>query len=111
MVLVLLLMLFLSLVSLGLWAYTRTILTSAAAQAARYAANADVPDEAASERVAQIMSGGLTGQTAKSVHCTESTDAGLVGVTCTMTAPGVIPLLAGVLPDITVTGHAAAEAP
>ena len=111
MVLVLLLVLFLSLVSLGLWVYTRTLLTSAAAQAARYAANADVPDDAAAARVAEIMGEGVTGQTADSVHCTTATDGALVGVTCTMKAPGVIPLLAGVLPDITVTGHAAAEAP
>jgi Flp pilus assembly protein TadG len=111
MVLVLLLMLFLSLVSLALWAYTHTVLTSAAAQAARYAANADVPDNAAAARVAEIMSGGLTGQTARTVHCVTANDADLVGVTCTMTAPGIVPLLAGVLPDITVTGHAAAEHP
>ena len=34
-------MLFLALVSVGLWAYTRTLLTSAAADAARGAANFD----------------------------------------------------------------------
>jgi Flp pilus assembly protein TadG len=111
MVLVLLLMLFLALVSLALWIYARTLLTSAAAQAARYAANADVPDAAASVRAAEIMHGGLTGQTAGTVRCTSIADAPLVGVTCTMEAPGIIPLLAGVLPDITVTGHAAAEIP
>lgn len=111
MVLVLLLMLFLALVSLALWIYARTLLTAAAAQAARYAANADVPDAAASVRAAEIMRGSIAGQTAASVHCEAITDGPLVGVTCTMEAPGIIPLLSGVLPDITVTGHAAAENP
>ena len=41
----LLLVLFLALVSVGLWAYTRTLLTAAAADAARVAANYNTPTD------------------------------------------------------------------
>ena len=111
MVIVLLMMLFLALLSVGLWVYAHTVLTSAAAQAARYAANADVPDEAASDRARDILSGGLTGSAAPTVRCTAQLDGDLVGVRCTMASPGLIPLLNGILPDVTATGHAAAERP
>lgn len=113
MVLVLLLMLFLALISVALWAYTRTVLTSAAAQAARYAANADIvdPNAAAARRVADILGGGPLGSTRSTLRCT--TDAGglLVTVTCTMDSPGIVPLLGGIMPDITGVGHAAREIP
>ena len=52
MVLVLLLLLFLALLSIGFWAYSRTLLTSAAADTARYIANADIDPGAAPGRVA-----------------------------------------------------------
>lgn len=113
MVLVLLLMLFLALISVALWAYTRTVLTSAAAQAARYAANADIadPNAAAAGRVADILGGGPLGSTRSTLRCV--TDAGglLISVTCTMDAPGIVPLLSGIMPNITAVGHAAREIP
>lgn len=113
MVLVLLMLLFLALVTVGLWAYSRSLLTSAAAQAARYAANADVPDGAASRRAQEIMSHTLAASTAGSVRCDGDPTgaAGMVTVTCTMTAPGIVSLLDGLMPSITVTGHALGEAP
>jgi len=111
MVVVLLMLLFLGLVTVGLWAYSRTLLTSAAAQAARYAANADVPDAAASDRAAQIMAGTLAGATADSVRCTSSAGQLMIQVHCTMRSPGIIGLLDGVLPDISVTGHTLREHP
>lgn len=111
MVVVLLMMLFLALVTVGLWAYSHTLLTSAAAQAARYAANADVPDAAASDRAAQIMAGTLAGATAETVRCIGSAGQLMIQVHCTMRAPGILGLLDGVLPDISVTGHALRERP
>ena len=113
MVLVLLVFLFLALVTVGLWAYSRSLLTSAAAQAARYAANADIADpQAASQRAAQIMSHTLAGSTAGTVACTPGPTGGLmIEVRCTMRSPGIVPLLNGVMPDISVTAHALLEHP
>lgn len=112
MVLVLLLFLFFALVTIGLWAYSRTLLTSAAAQAARYAANADVPDQAASQRAAEIMAHTLAGSTAGTVTCTNGSGTALMlEVHCTMKAPGIMPMLNGIMPDISVTGHALRETP
>ncbi len=112
MVLVLLLILFLAMVSVGLWSYSRSLLVSAAAQAARYAANADVPDPAvASQRAAAIMSGTIAGSTAGSVVCDASGGGVQVEVHCTMQSPGVLALLDGVMPDISVTAHVFRERP
>nr|WP_255498441.1 TadE/TadG family type IV pilus assembly protein [Nakamurella sp. PAMC28650] len=109
MVLVLLLMLFLALVSVGFWAYSRTLLTSASADAARYIANADIPDTAAAERVATLLDGSIAASTSASLQCRSATEGQLVQVTCTMRTPGIISLLDGVMPDITVTGHSVKE--
>ncbi|SDO19255.1 hypothetical protein SAMN04515671_0095 [Nakamurella panacisegetis] len=106
---VLLVILFLSLVSVGLWAYSRTLLTSAAADTARYIANADVPASAAADRAAELLQGGVAGSTRDSLRCSSSSDGLLVQVTCTMRSPGIVGLLDGVMPDITVTGHSVKE--
>lgn len=111
MVTVMLMMLFLALVSVGLWLYSRTILTAAAADAARYVANADIAPNQAVSKVEQILGTGIAGSTAYSLQCSESDEGMLVGVTCTMKTPGIISLLDGVLPDITGTGHSAKETP
>ena len=109
MVLVFLLMLFLALLSVGLWLYAKTVMTSASADAARYIANADITADAAAGRVAKTLGGGVVGSTASTVIC-RSTSAGLlVEVTCTMKSPGIIGLLDGVMPDITVSGHSVKE--
>ncbi len=109
MVLVLLLMLFLALVSVGFWVYSRTLLTSASADAARYIANADIPDTAAVSRVAQLLDGSVADSTSNTLQCNSRTDGLLVEVTCTMRTPGIISLLDGAMPDITVTGHSVKE--
>lgn len=111
MVLVMLMLLFLALISVGLWMYCRTILTSAAADAARYVANADVPPAGAATKVAEILGDGVVGSTSRTLSCTNFPQGLLVGVTCTMKAPGVVALLDGLLPDITGTGHSAREMP
>ncbi len=107
--LVMLLVLFLGLVSIGLWAYARTILTSAAADAARAAATYGTDPGIATSTAAAIVGGGPAGSTRDALSCTAFADGLLVTVRCTMPAPGVVGLLDGVLPDIEVTGHAARE--
>jgi len=102
-------MLFLALVSVGLWAYTRTLLTSAAADAARVAANYDASAEVATAEVYEIMGAGVTGSTRESLSCNSAVEGLLVTVDCTMEAPGIVALLDGVMPIIEVTGHSAKE--
>lgn len=109
MVLVLLLLLFLALISVGFWAYSRTLLTSAAADTARYIANADIEPGSAPGRVAQLLDGSIAAGTSDSLACTSSSDGLLVEVSCRMRTPGVVSLLDGVMPDITVTGHSVKE--
>lgn len=107
--LVLLLTLFLALLSIGLWAYARTVLTSAAADAARVAANYDVSAAVTTEQVATELGDGIVGGTRSSLSCSSGVDGLLVTVTCTMDAPGLVGLLNGVMPRIDVTGHSAKE--
>lgn len=109
MVLVLLLLIFLALVSVGLWAYTRTLLTSAAVDAARVAANYDASGTAATATVSELLGDGVTGSTRSTLSCTTGVDGLLVTVDCTMQAPGIVALLDGVMPAIEVTGHSAKE--
>lgn len=100
---------FLALLSVGLWAYSRMMLTSAAAGAARYAANLDVSDAAAAQRARSLLGSGLGSATADTVRCSSQRNGLVVEVTCTMAAPGLISWLDGVMPDVTVTGHAYKE--
>lgn len=114
MVLVMLMLLFLALIGIGLWAYSQSLLISAAAQAARYAANSDISDpQAASYRAAQIMADTIAGSAAETVRCEVPllADPVMVEVTCRMAAPGILPILTGLMPDITVTAHALREVP
>ena len=110
MVLVLLMLLFMALVSIGFWAYSRILLTSAAADTARYIANADIDPGAAPGRVAQLLDGSIAASTSNTLTCSSSSDGLLVQVTCRMRTPGIVSLLDGVMPDITVTGHSVKEA-
>ncbi len=75
MVIVMLLMIFLGLLSICLWAYSRNLLTSATA---RYAANADVPDGAAEQRVQEQLTGTPAGGTLNTLQCTASGDGLMV---------------------------------
>lgn len=114
MVTVLLMTLFLALVALGLWAYAHSLLTDAAGQAARYGVGVAATDVGAvTDRATEIMSHTVAGSVAGSVRCDApaAADDALVAVHCTMTAPGIVPLLAGLLPDVEVTAHALRETP
>ena len=109
-VVVMLMLIFLGLISVGLWAYTRVLLTSAAAAAARYVANADVSDAGAADKVRQELGAGIVASTGATLVCHADQQGLLVGVSCTMQTPGLVGFLDGVLPDITVTGHSMKEA-
>jgi hypothetical protein len=114
MVTLMLMTLFLALLGLGLWAYAHALLTDAVGQAARYAANSDVTDtQAASDRAAEILSHSLAGGAANTVRCEapQPVDDVMIEMRCTMAAPGLVPLLSGLLPDIDVTAHALRESP
>lgn len=111
MVIVLLMLLFLSLIQVCLWAYTRTLLTSAAAETARYAGLHGASGGDTTARVAELLGSGVTGSTRNTLQCTASTDGILVQVHCTMAAPGIVGLLDGVMPPLDVTGHSASEGP
>jgi len=88
-------MLFLALVSVGLWAYTRTLLTSAAAEAARSAANFDASSAVTTAQVATLLGGGLSGATTSTLNCSSAVVGLLVTVDCTMESPGIVGLLDG----------------
>ncbi|TKV61351.1 hypothetical protein FDO65_07070 [Nakamurella flava] len=109
MVMVLLMTLFLALMSVALWAYTRSVLTSAAADAARIAATYRTDPGSAAATVAEIMGDGPAGSTRATLSCTSGSDGLLVAVSCTMEAPGIVGLLDGIMPTIEVTGHSARE--
>jgi Ca2+/H+ antiporter len=108
MVSVVLILLFLAVVQGCLWIYTRHILSSAAAEAARYAGLSAVSTFDVTARVADQLGDGIIGSRG-SLVCTQSGTAVSTEVRCTVAAPGLVGLLDGVLPDVTAVGHAARE--
>ena len=99
MVIALLMLLFLALLQVCLWAYTRTLVSAAAADAARYAA----------QRVSDRLGDGIGTGMKSTLSCTSAAGSTLVEVRCTMDAPGLVGLLDGVMPMLDVTSHAALE--
>ena len=110
----LLMVLFLALLSVVLWAYGRVLLTAAAAETARWMANADVAGDAsgqlATERVRSALADGPLAGVRDTLQCATGVDGLLIRVTCTMDSPGLIGLLDGVMPTLEVTGHSVTEA-
>lgn len=109
MVSVVLMLLFFAVVQGCLWIYTRHILSSAAAETARYAGLAEAPAFDVTARVADRLGDAVIGGTRDSLVCLASGSAVLTEVRCTVAAPGLVGLLDGVLPDVTAVGHAARE--
>lgn len=110
MVIVMLMMIFLAMLSIAFWAYSRTLLTSAAAQTARFAANVNISASVANIYAQNLMTSTIAGSAADSVRCDPIViDGPMVGLTCSMHAPGLLPVLDGILPDINVTAHALNE--
>ncbi|RIJ77057.1 hypothetical protein D1871_08800 [Nakamurella silvestris] len=109
MVVVLLMFLFLSLVQVCLWVYTRNLLVAAAADAARHLARAGDTDGDAVVWIDSHWGDGLAAGTLSTLRCAEFLAAELIEVRCVLTTPGLVSGLDGVLPDISVVAHAVRE--
>ncbi len=103
------LLLFLAVVQGCLWIYTRHVLSSAAAEAARYAGLSQVSPFDVTARVADQLGDGVISGLRDSLACRPSGTAVMTEVRCTVAAPGLVGLLDGVFPDVTAVGHAARE--
>jgi Flp pilus assembly protein TadG len=109
-VLALLLFLFLVIFQLGVVLHIRNVMASAAAEGARYAANADRTDADGAERAREAMATGLSDSLARRMTVTvrpDPTDPGIVEVTISGPAPLFVPKLTPF--HITVHGHALEE--
>lgn len=100
----------LSIVQVCVWIYTRSLLTTAASDAAVTSGHGDVAAVDVTERVADTLGAGIAGNTRESLHCTRITTMKRVEVRCTVDAPGFIGMLNGVLPPITAVDHIARDA-
>lgn len=110
----LLTMVFLAVVQVAFDFYVRNVLAAAAADGARYAANADVGDaQAGADRANELIRSSLGASYARARPAADVADvdgAPVVGITVSAR----LPLLAWFLPvgpAVTVTGHALVEPP
>ena len=109
-VLALLLLLFLIIFQLGVVLHIRNVMAAAAAEGARYAANADRTDEEGAQRAREAIAAGLSDELARNLVVTarpSPDDPGVVEVTITGPAPLFVPKLSTF--RITVHGHALEE--
>jgi Flp pilus assembly protein TadG len=108
-VLALLLLLFLVIFQLGVVLHVRNVLAAAAAEGARYAANADRSDAEGAERTREAIATGLSARLARSMTVTVRPDPADPAVV-EVTVSGPVPLFVPVSPfRITVHGHALEE--
>lgn len=109
-VLALLLLLFLVVFQLGVVLHLRTVMTAAAAEGARYAANADRTEVEGAVRAREVIASGLSDRLARSMTVTVGPDPANPGV-IEVTISGPAPLFVAHLPAfrITVRGHALEE--
>ncbi len=107
---VLLLALFLVVAQVGVALHTRNVLVAAAAEGARYGANADRTPEQGAQRALQVVGEALSGDVASSAAAVAVLDdPRVVDVRVTASLP-VLFLSVGPL-QLTVHGHAYEEAP
>jgi Flp pilus assembly protein TadG len=109
-VLALLLLLFLVIFQLGVILHIRNVMAAAAAEGARYAANADRNEADGAERTREAISTGLSDELARSMTVTaqrDPTDPDVIEVTISGPAPLFVPKLTPF--RITVHGHALEE--
>jgi Flp pilus assembly protein TadG len=107
----LLLVLFLVIFQIGVVLHIRNVMTAAAADGARYAANADRTDADGEQRARDAIATGLSAELASQMKVTagpDPTDPGVVEVTIQGPAPLFVPALKAFV--ITVHGHALEEA-
>jgi Flp pilus assembly protein TadG len=109
-VVALLLLLFLVIFQLSVVLHIRNVMAAAAAEGARYAANADRTDEEGADRARQAIATGLSDDLARKMTITARpapNDPGVVEVTISGPAPLFVPRLHPF--RITVHGHALEE--
>lgn len=109
-VLGLLLALFMVIFQIGLVLHIRNVMTAAAAEGARYAANADRSDADGEQRARDAIRAGLSARLASQMTITSGqdlSDPGVVEVTIKGPAPLLVPVLTPFV--ITVHGHALGE--
>jgi Flp pilus assembly protein TadG len=109
-VLALLLLLFLVIFQLGVILHIRNVMAAAAADGARYAANADRTEADGADRAREAISIGLSDELARSMTITaqpDPTDPGVIEVTISGPAPLFVPKLTPF--RITVHSHALEE--
>jgi len=109
---VLLLFLFLAVVQVGLVLHTRNVLVAAAAEGARYGANADRTPEQGAARTQEFVADALSARTAQALRVVPSTPLspeGLRTVQIEVTSPLPVVLLPVGPLSITVRGHALRE--
>ncbi len=109
---VLVLLMFLMVAQLGLVLHARNVLVAAAAEGARYGANADRTDDEGAARAVQVLTGALPGRvtstaTATAVPRPAGADPQVVDIALTSDLP-VLFLAVGPL-SLTVHGHALKE--
>jgi Flp pilus assembly protein TadG len=107
----LLLLLFLVIFQLGVVLHIRNVMAAAAAEGARYAANADRSDADGAVRAREAIATGLSDELARRMTVTAAPapdDPGVVEVTISGPAPLFVPKLSPF--RITVHGHALEEA-
>ncbi len=106
----LLLLLFLVVFQLAVVLHVRNVMTAAAAEGARYAANADRSEADGATRAREAVTTGLSAAVARSMRITAQPDPnepGIVEVTISGPAPLFVPALSPF--RITVHGHALEE--
>jgi Flp pilus assembly protein TadG len=103
--------LFLAVLQLGLALHVRSVLTAAAAEGARYGANADRTPEQGADRARALIGDALPGRYAQHVTAGEELVDGRAVVVITVSAD--LPLFGFVGPArvLTVRGHALEEGP
>ncbi|MBK5307502.1 MAG: pilus assembly protein [Frankiaceae bacterium] len=109
-VLALLLLLFLVIFQLGIVLHIRNVMAAAAADGARYAANADRTEADGVDRAREAIATGLSDELAQRMTVTavpSRDDPGIVEVTISGPAPLFVPKLSPF--HITVRGHALEE--
>lgn len=107
----LLTVLFLAVLQLGLALHVRTVLTGAAAEGARYAANADRTPEDGASRTRQLIDDALPSAYASDVTAGEESVAGRSVVVVTVHARMPLIGFLGFERSLTVRGHALEEGP
>ena len=111
---VLVVVLLLAVLQVAVYVHVRNVVTASAQEGARYAANADVPTDAATGRTLAAVARATSEGTAEGLVCTageevDGTGLTLVTVRCSGAVPTLLAGLGSLLP-VQVTGRAVEEA-